>query len=569
MTKSQTWKRRAVIGATLSLLSLATPLSVVSQASAAGGTAGSLDTTFNAGGTGTDKDIDLLVFGSDDSIYIAGEFTKYNGTAVPGLARLKSDGTLDTSFNPGTAAPDKVLSIAEAADGDVYVGGSFDTFNGVAAKKLVSLNKDGSTDTGFTSQGFVHYASANNSENVRSMLITNDNKIIVSGLFDNYGGTYSDGGTAADGVVKLNGDGSIDSSFSGRFKGQTFTTAYAYKMLYNADKSKITAIGSFVALASQASFSIARMGNDGSRDTSFTVGDVPEGPNNFVRGLEQTSDGKYYVSGSFTKWKNVDAKYLIRINSDGTQDTSFPAIATGVWPENIAVDPKDRLYISGQFGTYGTTPARGLVRLNKDGSVDTSFDTSSGSPEVTNAAVPVQKTYVAISPAGKVIVYGPVESWGGAPIGHIGRIISDAKPGSVTNVKVTISGTTATVSWKLPTTGGTPDTITATATAGSVGGASAQAASLSCTVPGTATKCDIKGLVKGKSYTFSVVTSNGGGSASPAKSAPITIGTTGSTATSTESLPATGSNGALTLSALALLASGGLITIRRRRATAS
>lgn len=563
-----------IAAGTLALGTVGVALGVASpiHAAATAAGAGSLDPTFNTGGAGANDEIDLVAFGVNDKIYIAGNFTSYNGTAVSGLARLNADGTLDTGFNPGTAAKDKVFAIAEAADGKVYVGGSFSTFNGANAKKLVRLNADGTIDTAFTSQGFLHYASANNTESISSLFITSDAKVLVSGSWDNYGGDYSSGGTAANGIVKLNADGTPDTTFLGAFKGQTFTAAGASKMIYNADKSKITAIGSFFIFRSQPAISITRFTNDGTRDTTFTVGDVVEGPNNYVRGLAATSDDKYYVSGSFSKWKDVEAKLLIRINSDGNRDTTFPAIPTGAYPENIAVDAKDRLYVSGQFGAWGSAMAKGLVRLNKDGSVDTTFDTTVGSPEVSNQSVnPVKKTYVALSPAGKLIVFGPVDSWGGTAIGHIGRIVTDAKPGSVTDVSVKVNGTTATVSWKLPTTGGSPDTITATATevsSKSVG--SSAASSLSCTVPGTEKTCDIKGLVKGKSYTFSVTTSNGGGSAAPATSAKVVIGAAPAAQTSsgtTAALPATGSGdttGTIAALALVMMACGAAIGLRRR-----
>lgn len=565
--------RRMMARATVALCAatvVATPPLATQAADASKG--GALDTSFNKGGAGADGDIDLVAFGTGDSIYIVGDFTTYNGTKAAGFARLKSDGTLDTGFNPGTAAPDDIYAVTEMPDGDVYVGGTFDTFNGVAAKKLVRLNKDGSVDTGFTSQGFVHYASASNFESVRSMLATSDGKLLVSGYFDNYGGSYADSnaGTYADGIIKLNADGTPDSTFTGAMKGQTFTTAYATTLMYNADKTKITAVGSFFSYESKAAINVTRFANDGKRDATFLVEDVAKGPNNNVRLAAQTSDGKYYFHGSFSKWFDVSVNGFVRTNADGTRDTSFSVPGPGSFFESIAVDAQDRLYVTGRFITWGGSPAIGVVRLKADGTIDPTFDTTAGAPQVAaNAvAVPAVPTRIAVSPGGKVIIYGDksFNSWAGTPIGSIGRLIPDGKPGPVGNVTVTVTGSTAKVSWTLPKSGGPVESITATATPvtrssvrSSVNG------TLSCTVPGSQTSCEIKGLVKGKTYTFSVTTSNGGGSAAPAKSAPVTVGTPADSGEST--LPATGSGetlGAMSVLALMILLAGSATLVRRR-----
>jgi uncharacterized delta-60 repeat protein len=67
-------------------------------------TDGSLDTTFNAGGSGftlsTIRNIgsDMHVQ-PDDKIVAVGMFTHYNGTSSKGIIRLNANGTIDTSFN--------------------------------------------------------------------------------------------------------------------------------------------------------------------------------------------------------------------------------------------------------------------------------------------------------------------------------------------------------------------------------------------------------------------------------------------------------------------------------------
>ena len=63
-------------------------------------------------------------------ILIGGGFTSYNGTPVGGIARLNPDGTLDTTFNPGgTGATGVVQGVNVQADGRIIISsGSMSRF---------------------------------------------------------------------------------------------------------------------------------------------------------------------------------------------------------------------------------------------------------------------------------------------------------------------------------------------------------------------------------------------------------------------------------------------------------
>src|SRR5476651_2660840 len=77
--------------------------------------------------------IRVFVVQPDGKILIGGDFTTLSpngGVAVTRnhIARLNSDGTLDTAFNPN--ANGAVNVIAVQADGKILVGGSFSQSNG-------------------------------------------------------------------------------------------------------------------------------------------------------------------------------------------------------------------------------------------------------------------------------------------------------------------------------------------------------------------------------------------------------------------------------------------------------
>jgi uncharacterized delta-60 repeat protein len=140
--------------------------------------AGALDTTFtpNPGSTFFNP-LECVAVQADGKILVAGPFTTMNGVARNGFARLNSDGTLDTSFNP---SPDgAITSIALQADGKILIGGAFTQINWVNRGYIARLHADGSLDTSFDP--------GTNAE-VSSLVIQADGKILVGGNFTNAGG---------------------------------------------------------------------------------------------------------------------------------------------------------------------------------------------------------------------------------------------------------------------------------------------------------------------------------------------------------------------------------------------
>ncbi|MFN2623782.1 MAG: hypothetical protein ABR611_13170 [Chthoniobacterales bacterium] len=96
---------------------------------------GSLDSSFDIGsGPASDTspgltNINALAVQPGGGILIGGEFTNYNGVTRGRIARLDSGGSLDSSFDPGSGANDTVMAITVQADGKILVGGFFSTIN--------------------------------------------------------------------------------------------------------------------------------------------------------------------------------------------------------------------------------------------------------------------------------------------------------------------------------------------------------------------------------------------------------------------------------------------------------
>src|SRR5215211_6532659 len=84
----------------------------------------------------------------DGKILIGGEFTTVGGIEHNHLARLHSDGSVDSTFTAG--ADNSVYAIAMQADGQMLVGGAFAAVNGSHRRSLVRLNQQGQVDATFT-----------------------------------------------------------------------------------------------------------------------------------------------------------------------------------------------------------------------------------------------------------------------------------------------------------------------------------------------------------------------------------------------------------------------------------
>ena len=160
---------------------------------------GSLDDSFNAGNTGANNSISSLLLLPDHKILIGGYFTKYNGIDRKGIARLNPDGTLDETFNPGFGVNSTIFDIERQNDGKILIGGFFTSYNNTPRNFIARINSDGSLDSGFNPE-----VGAN--DGVSYINSTFYDKILISGAFTLYNDTDKKY------VAVLNSDGSLQNT---------------------------------------------------------------------------------------------------------------------------------------------------------------------------------------------------------------------------------------------------------------------------------------------------------------------------------------------------------------------
>jgi uncharacterized delta-60 repeat protein len=188
------------------------------------------------------------------------------------------------------------------------------------------------------------------------------------------GGTFTTySGVSVGRLAKISSGGTLDTTFNTNI-GTGFNTS---PFLIRIDSSgKIYVGGDFVTYSGLTNNRIIKLNSDGTKDTSF---DNTTGFNNPIYDIQFDSVGKLYVVGQFTTYKGVTNNRIIKLNTDGSKDTSFDN-TTGFdnIVYSIAVDPSNSIYVGGLFATYKSASNPYIIKITSGGTKDTTFVNSTG-----------------------------------------------------------------------------------------------------------------------------------------------------------------------------------------------
>ncbi|MBI2927874.1 MAG: immunoglobulin domain-containing protein [Verrucomicrobia bacterium] len=170
---------------------------------------GSLDNSFNPQAAGVSSGLPVTsVLAEDDGGVVAGRFHAGGSDRAMLVVRWKTDGTLDATF---IAPPinGSVSAMARQLDGKILIGGDFTRVGGLTRNRLARLNADGSHDTNFLSGGLTGFVNTISLGLVRKLLVLEDGDLLVGGRFNTVNGERRIH------VARLNPDGSLDGAFTG------------------------------------------------------------------------------------------------------------------------------------------------------------------------------------------------------------------------------------------------------------------------------------------------------------------------------------------------------------------
>ncbi len=247
---------------------------------------------------------------------------------------------------------------------------------------LVKLNADGSIDTSFGTNG---YADNSSIGYIQSAEVHPDGKILVSGM---------DGGSIF--LARYNADGSVDMGF-----GSSGVATPSGGSFEEATDIAVQSDGSIIVVGEHGDDSvITRFTSTGTHDTTFgTSGTVLVNLGSTFERLESVtvlSDDSIIAVGETS---------VVKMDSDGNLDNTFDSdgiLNLGNFSEGVAVQADGKFVVTG-----GTGAALFVTRFNANGSIDSDFGTSGTTTWLTAAT----GHDVAVQADGKLVVAGFTDSY--------------------------------------------------------------------------------------------------------------------------------------------------------------
>ena len=254
-------------------------------------TNGAVDTTF-ARSSELNAGVTSLAVQNSGKVVVGGGFTQ----PLHSLARIRNDGSADISFDVGTGADSIIHAVSGVTNGtnvQLLVGGAFSTFNGLPRSGVARLSVDGSVDVEFTPP-------ATNDGIVFAVMPDGAGRVLVGGSFTNLGGS------AHQGLARLNGDGLLDETFTPVVNGSVFTIVVQ-------PNGKILIGGDFSLVNQTRCGNYARLLTDGSLDQDF---DASVGADGAVYAVLLLPDNGILIGGSFDHVDDVPRSCVARLLGD-------------------------------------------------------------------------------------------------------------------------------------------------------------------------------------------------------------------------------------------------------------
>jgi uncharacterized delta-60 repeat protein len=313
-------------------------------------------------------EVNSLIIQKDGAIYFGGDFAHINGQYFSSIARATNSSQLDTGFACRLSAKSANVScLSLQPDQKIIIGGGFDSINGSDALGLARLNSNGNVDSSFMVGSGIGSTTFGSPGRLLATALQADLKLVIGGEFNTFNGQRQDA------IARLGSNGSLDMTFN----AQLGPYAYVHSLLALQD-GKIVVGGQIRAndLDPSRVALIWRLNNNGSMDTSFTQ---YFGPSGTVEAIAQDGAGGLVICGLFEQFGGMARPSVARLNPNGTLDLTFnpnidPATLVNHTIQTVALQPDGKILCGGWFqqnGDLNNTP--GVIRLNANGTVDGTY----------------------------------------------------------------------------------------------------------------------------------------------------------------------------------------------------
>lgn len=274
----------------------------------------------------------------------------------------------DTSFNAGETSyilpggSCQISDIAIQADGKTIIVGTFTNFNGSGVSKIVRLNYDGSVDTTFNINLQGYYTGKN-------VTIQSTGKIIIE--LDNFS-TFQYNGITIGNRIRLFENGNFDNSFN--------YTPISF------DRLKLLKNDEFLSWSENSSseVTISKLDQNGFASSNFNsitlkkLAIPSSSITNVIIGNAISDNNNIYLIGKFDLANNSSKKDIIKFDYLGNLNTNFnlnitntSGLDTDIHHINFFFN--NRILLIGSFINANGTPKENIISIDESGSLDNTF----------------------------------------------------------------------------------------------------------------------------------------------------------------------------------------------------
>lgn len=304
--------------------------------------------------------------------YMCGAFNQ-NGDS---MLRLNSDGSVDNTFNITASAGSNILNFVELSGGSLIIIGLFSTIGGVSRLRVAKINSDGTLDTTFVvGTGF-------NQPTYDILLSPDEQSVFISGSFTQYAGV------AKNRIVKLDTTtGALDPTFTSSFdnvvREMTFDgngnlwVCGAFANGPGAPSNNISFINCLDTISGQTISGITQNFGGGFNPNNI-YGIAYDAVNDRIICINQSANQNYLNHPTYFYYGRICAIHastgLFDTTFGSSTDSNYGFAASNVGTDqydDILVDTNGNILLSGSFNTFSGQRYTKFIRLDQNGQSNT------------------------------------------------------------------------------------------------------------------------------------------------------------------------------------------------------